>query len=823
MRNRIWALLCGLVYLTAGLTLSAQTPATLTAGQWLALPLPSSSEKGGLPGSLKHVSGGYNPVDHRLYFTAGDYSGPSASSSYRQETWSLSLKDRLADPANPIAGWRLEVPYCSGSLQPKWPDFGGFHWDSKRSLFWWIAGTTEVNTSAPCTGETPDKQDNPGFSFGHLMTYDPVAKVWANIGPQGPSFTKVWDSIYDAKTDAVIAIRQGSSAGDVWVDTYSVFAQGWTKSHVFAAPAVGKTLYGIKGYAAFDEAGRSIYWIDPFARLLLQYQIDVGTLTNLGPIPDVPMYPGNQPKIIWDPHRHLVYWHNHTAGQFYAYHVDSGKWETLSTRSNLPGIEACNATVMAYDPDLDLLVSWGDVWGADGSCNANARPYLFLYRYSDLAPAPAPSPTPVPSTPPPPPVITLTANPSTVTAGQASMLTTAVQVDGPVGALSLTHDDAVSPTATQTYTATVAGVQASATVTVTAPVLVPSLPQSAIDGLAPGMWYEAPNSHLDDAGIYPSPKPLGNLTTRAVMDAWGGGAYDSTRDQLLVHGGGHADYAGNEIYAFSIANLTWSRIWGPTPNDQIPPQPATAGETYFNGDPRSVHSYSGLVYLPLPNKLLRYGGSLWSGSGGFSLRLWLFDMATSVWEPKLDFSNHYIPLCAYDSVTTHVFCELYSNLWEYDPVMNTATKRSGASAGYSPQGGVAIDQKTRQLVFLGLGNGTTQVFSYKLDTYPAPLVNHSATISGATEVLTNNQKRPAMAWDDAAQRLVLWNGGTALYTLDTTTWVITKHEADPANTVTPDLPNSAGTYGRFAYLPSHDVFVLVNRTSGSVYFVKANF
>jgi hypothetical protein len=36
------------------------------------------------------------------------------------------------------------------------------------------------------------------------------------------------------------------------------------------------------------------------------------------------------------------------------------------------------------------------------------------------------------------------------------------------------------------------------------------------------------------------------------MAAWGGGAHDTKRDRLIVWGGGHGDYGGNELYAFDV-------------------------------------------------------------------------------------------------------------------------------------------------------------------------------------------------------------------------------------------------------------------------------
>src|SRR3954449_5127276 len=84
-----------------------------------------------------------------------------------------------------------------------------------------------------------------------------------------------------------------------------------------------------------------------------------------------------------------------------------------------------------------------------------------------------------------------------------------------------------------------------------------------LDTLAPGQWYDVPASHLEEQ--FPTPRPAGNTGPSAVIEAWSGGTYDSVRGPLVLWGGGHSDYAGNELYAFDIATLKWSRLWGPEP------------------------------------------------------------------------------------------------------------------------------------------------------------------------------------------------------------------------------------------------------------------
>lgn len=84
--------------------------------------------------------------------------------------------------------------------------------------------------------------------------------------------------------------------------------------------------------------------------------------------------------------------------------------------------------------------------------------------------------------------------------------------------------------------------------------------------------------------------------------------YDSTRDRLVVWGGGHGAYAGNEIYAFNINALTWTRVTEPSSLTGF-----TNGDvTYADGRPVSVHSYDQIEYDTFADRMFVFGGSRYS-------------------------------------------------------------------------------------------------------------------------------------------------------------------------------------------------------------------
>lgn len=343
--------------------------------QWIALKMPP---QGAIPGVSKHVTGAFNPDDGRIYFTGGDYGGPVYLDSYRQETYSLSLAARWADKANPHAGWRLEYPYCgpAGQVQPQSPDFVGWIWDSKRHVFWFVPGVS-VRARKTCLNMTGEKND-PNFPFARVMTFEPVAKRWTDVAAGGRGTAHTWHSVYDPATDTIIQFS-GAGNGAVTVGTYHIDTTSWTYRNVAPPNWDRKTIRITAGYLATDFKARIIYTIDPNAQRLYRYSMESQTLEALGELP-VPNREG-QPKIVWDPINEVLFWHNGQVNEFFAYHPTTRTWEQLSTQSDLPDIHAVASNTLVFDPHQNVLLTFGEVWGAPGTPQHAAKPYMFLYRY----------------------------------------------------------------------------------------------------------------------------------------------------------------------------------------------------------------------------------------------------------------------------------------------------------------------------------------------------------------------------------------------------------------------------------------------------------
>jgi hypothetical protein len=344
---------------------SSTNQVNLPLKQWVALAAPPPDSGKGIPSGNKHVNAAYHPPSGRIYFTGGDYAGGSGfvTQSYRQETWSLSIAERLATPSDPAAGWRLEYPYCgpAGHIQPKHPDYMGWVWDAKRGVFHLVPGVVDSTTESNCPGETPDKQTNPGFVSGPMMSFDPVTRRWAILGSgdPGPDAADTWQSVLDPVTDTLI--RFGMT---MRVNRYNLAQQRWAVSRM---PSVNIW----KEYLAADIEGRAVYAIDGLTGRLHRYGIDSGSFTDLGPVPGGPIGYTNLTYAAWDSLNKTLFWHKEGSA-FLAYHPETRTWETLSIATNMPGVNA-RGRLLFYDPGQNVLLLFG---GSDAG-----TPYLFLYRH----------------------------------------------------------------------------------------------------------------------------------------------------------------------------------------------------------------------------------------------------------------------------------------------------------------------------------------------------------------------------------------------------------------------------------------------------------
>ncbi len=113
--------------------------------------------------------------------------------------------------------------------------------------------------------------------------------------------------------------------------------------------------------------------------------------------------------------------------------------------------------------------------------------------------------------------------------------------------------------------------------------------------------------------------PVAQSGLDRIIYAWGSFAWDSSRSNLIVYGGGHANYAGNDVYLWNGSSLLWERA--ALPSDIVPTN--INGYTYgypadgpFNAPP-AAHTYDNTVYLKVADRYVTFGGAAWNTGGSY--------------------------------------------------------------------------------------------------------------------------------------------------------------------------------------------------------------
>lgn len=328
---------------------------------------------------------------------------------------------------------------------------------------------------------------------------------------------------------------------------------------------------------------------------------------------------------------------------------------------------------------------------------------------------------------------------------------------------------------------------------------------------------------------YPGNAPWKGITGQpSVVSAWSGGAWDEANKRLLITGGGHGDYAGNEVYAWDAATATFARLRNPTGaigntgtlndgNDATNP-------AYFDGRPRSAHTYGN---LPMRDGVLwNFQGSTYSNGFGIC-GAWRFVGNDWVRNGTTTLGASY-GSTLYDA-SRGKFLRITSGngrpVW-YDPVADSTTQMAHWTNNDAQEMYGVIDTR-RDLVV----QFSKYVTLLKLDdTADAVVATQSGTIPDWVSLsVAGNPSWAGVVYDYANDRYLVWAGGSSIYILTppslasnplTANWVWSTITPAAENTITPSNSNTPGTYGRFWHSPSLNCCGVVNSVTEKMYVFK---
>ena len=279
-------------------------------------------------------------------------------------------------------------------------------------------------------------------------------------------------------------------------------------------------------------------------------------------------------------------------------------------------------------------------------------------------------------------------------------------------------------------------------------------------------WNTLPNTMLQNAcppDFFEGQNYTFYYNCHAVIEAWNSGIVDPTRNRMVIWGGGHLNYFGNEIYSLNLNDTppTLTRL-----NDPSPINPTlNCITTLADGKPNSRETFNSLVYMQHVDKMYMFNGALACGNGTSLQDTWTLDLATLQWQ-RMDPTNGFptpstyggnnISVAAYDPNTRTVLLSYMGQLWRYTYETNRYDLLS--TQGYAPYASTgALDTKRKLFVIMGHEYQSTDPHIWVIDVSGnAPYVSQEWTsqVSGCDALAS--AAFPGLVYDPVLDRIVGW-------------------------------------------------------------------
>lgn len=395
---------------------------------------------------------------------------------------------------------------------------------------------------------------------------------------------------------------------------------------------------------------------------------------------------------------------------------------------------------------------------------------------------------------------------------------------------------------------------------------------SLLDTIPQYGWVKVNTNNFSDAwptgstAVDVPGQPNAYSSPSAIIHAWSSVAWDSARGDLLLWGGGHANYAGNEMYVWNGSSGQWTR-------GSLPSQVDNTANRYIvdNAAPQAAHTYDNNLYLPVNDMFLTFGGAAFPTGGPLQSASgttgpWLWDPTKadpnkvggttgSGYDPNTVGGNMWINrkdslsgpqlsgapftngTTAYRTengkdvvyVTVDPFNSGFPTLYRYTfgDVRNGGTdtwERIGESMNSVGFKGAATIDSKRNLYIRTASNFTTyHTWTSELEAWSIDPSIHSVRYDIPIE-LVNLDGTPfqmtgdfGLDYDSVDDKIFLWDGkdrGTVWYVTpdsNSSTWVV--HKLFSSTTAQPDGNFQTGVLGKWDYIAELNAFVALDEYS----------
>lgn len=331
-------------------------------------------------------------------------------------------------------------------------------------------------------------------------------------------------------------------------------------------------------------------------------------------------------------------------------------------------------------------------------------------------------------------------------------------------------------------------------------------------------WAQISGTNL--SAITYDPLPAGNIARK--VDAWCSMSLDTRTSRLYqAAGGGHTDYAGNEVEVLDLTKESpaWATLLAPSASQQN-------GSYYSDGRPTSRHNYHGSHVNEFDNRIMLFGGAQYS-SGAILNTVDSFNLSGNSYNAASTHPNipsgivgaEVRPTCM-DPRNGDVYIFGGSSSSNIASVVKW-TRSTNTMGSVTSLGGGAADREacacwdsTRNVIVMIYGN-TMRTYN------PASGVFSSATITGATITSPGSFEGNSTVYVPALDAFLhyLGTGGGTVYSINASTLVATNLSTTGGSSI----PSGAhGSWGRFRYVPQLHGVVYVPTHASNAWFLRVH-
>lgn len=339
------------------------------------------------------------------------------------------------------------------------------------------------------------------------------------------------------------------------------------------------------------------------------------------------------------------------------------------------------------------------------------------------------------------------------------------------------------------------------------------------DGMAVGEWRAISGTNI--SSVAPSPTPAGSTGPSSKVDAWTSFAADPRTSMVYsAAGGGHGDYAGNEVDRINLSQdaPAWSQIRAPSAGADV-----VQNVAYYNdGRPSARHTYYGVVLCVQRDEIQIFGGNVYGATGILTDDVAVFDLTTS--DYKADGTLPNMPagttvLEAHPTVPDPSTGDVYilsnemvnkwtlsSNSW------STVVAQYNGPYGFKSMS--AFDTARNRILVLGGAADNARLFTLSGNAMSTP------TLSGSNGSIDTQDGAGMQYVPDMDKYLVrLAGSGGTVYQIDAGTFAVSEFTTTGGGSI----PAAAsGPYNKFLYLPLLKGCVYVPSYTGNVWFVRTH-